>query len=52
MGALGQRLGQALAWTTSQAVFADLRAAVPALAEARFGAEMPTVQLRFKGSRG
>ncbi|HEY3356240.1 MAG TPA: 2Fe-2S iron-sulfur cluster-binding protein [Polyangia bacterium] len=52
VGELGTKLGQALAWASLPAVFADLKAAVPAFAQAELGPEQPTIQLRFKASRG
>jgi NADH-quinone oxidoreductase subunit G len=49
---LARRLGLPLAWDAPAEVFAALRAEVPAMAHAEFGAAMPSIQLRFNGSRG
>jgi NADH-quinone oxidoreductase subunit G len=52
VGLVAPRLGHALSWSSARAVFEDLRKTVPGFEAADFGRELPTLQLRFKNSRG
>jgi NADH-quinone oxidoreductase subunit G len=49
---LAPRLGHALSWPSVRAVFEDLKKTVPDFANADFGRDLPTLQLRFRNSRG
>ena len=49
---LAPRLGYAVSWPSARAVFDDLQRSVPEFASADFGRDLPTLQLRFRNSRG
>jgi NADH-quinone oxidoreductase subunit G len=49
---LAPRLGHALAWPSARAVFDDLKRTVADFEDTDFGRDLPTIQLRFKNSRG
>ena len=49
---LAPRLGYAVSWPSVRAVFEDLKKTVSDFASADFGRDLPTLQLRFRNSRG
>ena len=49
---LARKLGATFEYPTAKVVFQEMKAGVPAFAQAEWGAEALTVQLRFAGSRG
>jgi NADH-quinone oxidoreductase subunit G len=49
---VAKRLGVAFEYPSLKALFREMAGVVPAFAGADFGREIPTIQLRFAGSRG
>jgi NADH-quinone oxidoreductase subunit G len=49
---LAKKLGVAVEYPNVRNLFSQMKQAVAAFAQAEFGRELPTIQLRFAGSRG
>jgi len=49
---LARKLGATFDYTTAKQVFTAMKAQVHAFGGAEWGRDLPTVQLRFAGSRG